>query len=165
MSGNLKDAVRRRIDDGLTGLEVFGTEAIDDFRPRGDFITDVAVTRLFRKGIEEIFRKGLFKGRERIFDGVPHKFPVAAGRILTHGNFLHEAVRADDVRIFMMDVGDLPETHAAQIRQAQRDVSVDVTVRIGPLIAEAFGIGGSAGATLSVTMTMMRLNFMCSPFL
>ena len=45
----------------------------------------------------------------------------------------------------MMDVGDLPETHAAQIGQAQRNVSVDMAVRIGSFIAEAFGIGGSAG--------------------
>ena len=87
-----------------------------------------------------------FKGREGIFDGVSHKFPVAAGRILTHGDFFHEAVGTDDVRIFRMNVGDLPQAHAAQIGQAQGNVCVDVAVGIGPFIAEAFGIGSSAGA-------------------
>ena len=46
----------------------------------------------------------------------------------------------------MMNVGNLPEAHAAQIRQVQGDLGVDVAVGIGPFIAEAFGIGGSAGA-------------------
>ena len=67
MGSDLKDAVGRRVDDGLSSLEVFGPEAFNDFCTRCDFIADVAISRLFRKGVEEILWEGLFKGREGIF--------------------------------------------------------------------------------------------------
>ena len=52
VSGNLENAVCRRIDDGQARPEVFRPQAFDDFRTRRDFVADVAVARLFRKGFQ-----------------------------------------------------------------------------------------------------------------
>ena len=146
VGGNLEDAVCRRVDDGQARAEMFRPQAFDDFRARRDFIADVAVARLFRKGFQQVRREGIGEGREGIFHGVAHEFPMAAGRILAGRDFLHEAIRADDIGRFRMDMGDAAQTQAAQIRHLQGYIGVDVTIRVGSFVAEFFGIRCIAGA-------------------
>ena len=146
VSGNLEDAVCRRIDDGQARPEVFRPQAFDDFRTRCDFVANVAVARLFRKGFQQIRREGVGKRREGIFYGVAHEFPMAAGRILAGRDFLHEAIRADDVCCFGMDMGNAAQAQTAQIGHVQGYVGIDVAVRIGSFVAKLFSVRCIAGA-------------------
>ena len=107
MSGNLEHAVCRRVDDGLLRAEMIRPEAFDDFRARSDFVADIAVPCLGREQVHQLFRKRIGKGRDRVVYGISHEFPMAARRVLSCGNFLHEAVRADDIRRYAVDMSDL----------------------------------------------------------
>ena len=146
VGGNLENAVCRRIDDGQARAEMFRPQAFDDFRTRCDFVADVAVARLFREGLQQVRRKGMGESREGIFYGVAHKFPMAAGRIFAGRDFLHEAIRADDVCGFRVDVGDAAQAQAAQVGHVQRYIGVDMAVCIGPFVTKFFGIRCIAGA-------------------
>ena len=81
-------------------------EAFDDFRTRSDFVADIAVACLCREQVHQLFGERVGKGRERVVYRISHEFPMAARRVLAGGNFLHEAVRADDIRRYAVDMGN-----------------------------------------------------------
>ena len=107
MGGNLKHAVCRRVDDGLLRTEMVRPEAFDDFRARRNFVADIAVACLCREQVHQLFGERVGKGRERVVYGISHEFPMAARRVLSGGNFLHEAVRACDICRYAVDMSDL----------------------------------------------------------
>ena len=107
MGGNLKHAVCRRVDNGLLRTEMVRPEAFDDFRARRNFVADIAVACLCREQVHQLFGERVGKGRERVVYGISHEFPMAARRVLSGGNFLHEAVRADDICRHAVDMSDL----------------------------------------------------------
>ncbi len=111
VSGDLEHAVRRRVDDRLSGPHMFGTEPVDDLGARcHDVAEDATANSGFKFG-DDRCRETFRERRERPIQHDAHHLPVARHRVLPRRRFRHATVGAfGRPRIAAAETGDATES-------------------------------------------------------
>ena len=147
---DLEDAVRAGVDDGQPGAQVLRAELLEDHRPAGRLVAQVA--RCSREPLpfaQEVRGKSAGESSEAFLEHHPHHFPVAGGGVLALGLLRHLAVGGSRRlrRPAAGNAGDVSQTPALEIGQLQTtDAARAIPQRIRARVAIGCSIGKLACA-------------------
>src|SRR5207249_12115247 len=142
--GDLKDGIRRRVDDPLPRALVFLTELLDDLRTRCSLVAEDAAAGTVHERIYNVVRKPVRIRRHRLRRHDAHQLPVTRGRVLPlrpldqpSGNG-----RRTRLRRTALEGLDVPEAERFEVREIQAsDGAGDVSERVRSLVAVLRGVG------------------------
>ena len=143
VSGDLKHAVRRRVDDWFSGTHVLGTETVDDLRAGRHDVAECPASDPPLEFSDDVRREPMGKRRKGPIQDDAHHLPVTRHRVLAGRRFRHPSVGAKPWtpgRRAVTHPRDTIEAQRAQTRNRERHLFRDVPERVAARVAVRSGV-------------------------
>lgn len=161
VSGYLKDAVRRGIDDEISGLHMLSAVVKNDLRARIGLVAEHAAPGKARKLIDSILREAVRESRHRLFGHDSGYLPMTCSCILS-GRTLGSSAECTAWGLncaFWRDSVDIEKTERAHIRHIKIFGAADRAESVAAAVAVFRASGSSPTPKESRTIRKTRFVF------
>ncbi len=141
---NLKDRVRRRVDDPFPCLLVLLPQLLDDLGAGGRLVAEHAAAGPVHERVDHVLGEAVRVRRERRRREHAHQLPVSGRRVLALRALDEPAGdrRSARLRRAAFELGDVPQTERLEARQVEAaDCVRDVPQSVRPLVAVVRRVG------------------------
>ena len=146
MSGDLKNAVRRGVDDQRPGAQMFFSIVANNIGARIGLVTEHAAPGQLGEACNERVWEAVREGRQGGGGDKTGDFPVSDGGVFAHGRLPHAGKRRAGRGNASAYTFYIEKSERGEVRAVESGVAADAAQGVAALIAEMCRVGRGADA-------------------